>query len=116
MDETQRFAAPARQDATAIRLARIGLVLAGIGALVVVFDLFGVGELGLALSFLGTLMAAPLGLGQRWYYPVASGAVGGIIARLLAGPHQTLAGWLAVLSALAVLVGACLGYPVDEEQ
>jgi hypothetical protein len=104
-----------RRSATEVRMAQIGLVVAAIGAITVVFDLFGLGVLGLVLGAVGAAMTFPFGAGERWYWGVAGGAILGIIAKLVAGPHQTIGGWLAVLAALAILIGASLGFPGEEE-
>jgi hypothetical protein len=113
MDEQ---ATTARENtATEINMARVGLVLAALGALIVVLDLFGLGVVGLVLGVLGAVMAFQVGAGAGWYYGIAGGALLGIIAKLVAGPHQALGGWLAVIAALAILVGASLGYPASEE-
>ena len=111
----EQMEAAQRRSETEMRMAQIGVVVAAIGALIVVFDLFGIGVVGLVLGVLGAVMAFPYANGARWYYGIAGGAALGIIAKLVAGPHQTLGGWLAVIAVLAVLIGASLGFPSNEE-
>jgi hypothetical protein len=108
--------APARRDPGAIRLTQIGLLVASLGAVLVLFDFFGLGIVGLFLGTGGAIMAAPGGLGRRWYVAVAAGAVAMILSRLLAESAETLGGWLAVFGALAVLIGTTLGYPVKGQE
>ena len=38
-----------------------------------------------------------------------------ILSRLIAEGSETLGGWLAVIGALAVLIGASLGYPLASD-
>src|SRR2546428_13251798 len=73
--------APARRDPGTIRLTQIGLLLAGAGALLMVFDLFGGATVGLVLAVVGTLLAARGALGGPWYPRPASAT-----ARPRAGP------------------------------
>jgi len=96
-------------------MARVGLALAGIGVLMIVLDLFGLAIVGVIAVVVGTALALPFGWGEKWCYAVVAGAILSVLARLIAGPHQTLGGLLAVVAALAILVGAPLGYPADEE-
>jgi hypothetical protein len=107
---------PARRDPGAVRLTQIGLLVASLGAVLVIFDFFGLGIVGLFLGVGGAIMAAPGGLGQKWYLAVAIGAVVMILSRLLAESAETLGGWLAVFAALAILIGTSLGFPLKSEQ
>ncbi|MEX0992946.1 MAG: hypothetical protein WDZ37_03025 [Solirubrobacterales bacterium] len=111
----EQIEAVQRRSTTEVRVAQVGLVVAAIGAVVVVFDAFGLGVLGLVLGAVGAAMAFPYGAGERWYVWVAGGAILAILAKLVAGPHQTIGGWLAVIAALAILAGASLGFPGEEE-
>jgi hypothetical protein len=113
MDGTQTLESP-QQDVTSVRLARVGLPLAGVGAVVIVLNPFGIAIAGLVMCVVGAALAFRLCWGQRWYLAVAGGAVGGILAKLIAGPHQTLGGWLAVAAALSVMIGSTLTYPTEE--
>jgi hypothetical protein len=114
---TGLFEARARKDPGTIRLTQFGLLIAGLGALLMVFDLFGLAMAGLVLIVVGTLLATRGGLGLSWYTTLAIGAASAVISRLVADGHETLGGWLAVIATLLVLVGVSLGYPVatDEE-
>lgn len=106
---------PVRSDPSAIRLTQVGLLIACLGAVLVVFDFFGLGVVGLFLGIIGAALAAPGGVGKRWYWAVAAGAIVMILSRLIAESEQTIGGWLAVFGALAVLTGTSLGYPIRGE-
>jgi hypothetical protein len=93
------------------RMAKVGIVIACAGALVLVIDLFGLALVGLGATVVGAALAFPYGAGERWYYSLAGGAIVGVIALIVSGPNQTTGGWLAVTGVLAVLIGGCLGYP-----
>jgi hypothetical protein len=99
------------RDPGTIRLTQIGLLVAGVGALVMVFGLFGIGIVGLVLVVIGTLLATRGGLGHSWFVALAIGAVLAVIGRLAAESAETLGGWLAVIATMLVFVGVSLGYP-----
>ena len=107
----------ARRDPGTIRLTQIALLIAGLGALLMVFNFFGLAMVGLVLAVIGALLAARGGLGHRWFVIVAIGAALAVIGRLVAESNETLGGWLAVIATLMLLIGVSLGYPVasDEE-
>ena len=116
--EGSRVPAPlsdAREPA-ALRTTQVGLLVASLGAVLVVFDLFGLGILGLFLATGGAALAAPGGVGHQWYWGVAGGAIVAILSRLIAESAETLGGWLAVIGAAAILIGATLGFPVRGER
>jgi hypothetical protein len=113
--QTEAIERRGRHDESAVRMAQAGLLLAGLGALIVILDPFGIAVVGLVFGAIGALLAYPHGAGTRPFYAVAGGAALAILARLVAEPHQTTGGWLAVIAALAILIGATLGYPLGEE-
>ena len=100
------------RDAGAERATQIGLLVASLGAFLVVFDLFGLGTVGLFLAAGGAALAAPGGAGHRWYIGVAGGAIVAILSRLIAEGSESLGGWLAVFGSVAILFGTSLGFPV----
>jgi hypothetical protein len=102
----------ARRDPGTIRLTQIALLIAGLGALLMVFNLFGLAMVGLVLAVIGTLLAARGGLGTRWFVILAIGAALAVLGRVVAESAETLGGWLAVIATLLLLVGVSLGYPV----
>jgi hypothetical protein len=108
--------ATARRDPGTVRLTQIGLLVASLGAVLVVFDFFGLAIVGLFLAAGGALMAASGGIGQKWFLAVVAGAIVMILSRLLAESAETLGGWLAVFGALAVLIGTSLGFPLRSEE
>ena len=99
----------AQRDPGTIRITQISLLVASVGALLVVFGLIPM--VGLVMTVVGAVLAARGGIGQTWYTAVAAGAALEVIARLLAGPSETLAGWLAVIASLTILCAVSLGYP-----
>jgi hypothetical protein len=101
--------ARAPRDESAIRIAQVGLLLASTGALLVVFGLIPM--VGLVMTVVGAVLAAPAGIGHSWYTAVAAGAALEVIARLLAEGSETLGGWLAVIASLIILCAVALGYP-----
>jgi hypothetical protein len=106
----------ARHDPGTIRLTQIGLLIAGLGALLMVFDLFGLAMVGLVFAVIGTLLAARAGLGSRWYTMLLIGAVLAVLGRLVAESAETLGGWLAVIATILILAGVSLGYPVGSDE
>jgi hypothetical protein len=106
---------PVRSEPGTIRLTRVGLLIASLGAVLVVFDFFGLGVVGLFLGVGGAALAAPGGVGKRWFWAVTAGAVVMILSRLIAESAEVIGGWLAVFGAVAVLIGTCLGYPVRDD-
>jgi hypothetical protein len=104
--------APARSDPGPIRLAQVGLLVASLGAILVVFHFFGLGVVGLFLGVGGAALTAPFGIGKKWFVAVIAGAIVMILSRLIADSAETTGGWLAVFGALAILTGASLGFPV----
>lgn len=104
-----------RADPNAIRVTQVGLLVASLGAVLVLFNFFGLGIVGLFLGVGGAALAAPGGMGKSWYYAVAVGAIVMILSRLIADSAETIGGWLAVFGALAVLIGTTLGYPIKGE-
>jgi hypothetical protein len=107
-----------RRDPATVRITRIGILIAAIGALLVIFDFFGAAIVGLVMALVGAVIAARGGLGRRWYWALAGGAILILISRLVAEGSQVLGGWLAVIGVIAILVAASLGYPLasDEEE
>jgi hypothetical protein len=99
----------AGRDPGVIRITQIGLLLAAIGALLVVFGLIPM--VGLVLTVVGAVLAARGGIGHSWYTAVAAGAALEVIARLLAEGSETLGGWLAVIASVTILCAVALGYP-----
>ena len=104
-----------RRDPATVRVTRAGVLIAAVGALLVVFDPFGLAVAGLVVAAIGALLAARGGLGQRWYWLLAGGAALMILSRLIAEGAEILGGWLAVIGALMVLIAASLGYPLASD-
>jgi hypothetical protein len=105
-----------RREPGSLRITQVGLLVASLGAVLVIFDLFGLGVVGLFLAAIGAALAAPGGMGKSWYWLVAGGAIVAILSRLIAESAETLGGWLAVFGGLAILIGTSLGFPVRNER
>lgn len=106
---------PIRNDPMTMRITRVGLLVASLGGLLVIFDPWGLAVAGLVIAVVGTLVSARAGLGHRWYWLMVVGAVLLVLSRLLAESAETLGGWLAVIGVLLMLIGACLGYPLASD-
>ena len=114
--EESGFATPrAFRDPGTLASTRAGVLIASLGALLVVFNPFGLAIAGLVIAAIGTILAARGGLGTRWYFALAGGTVLMILSRLIAEGAETLGGWLAVIGALMILIGASLGYPLASD-
>lgn len=98
-----------------MRLTRTGVLIAGLGALLVVINPFALAIAGLVIAVVGALLAARGGVGHTWYWMIAGGAALTVISRLIAGGSQTMGGWLAVIGCLLILIGASLGYPLASD-
>jgi hypothetical protein len=99
----------AHRDPGVIRLTQVGLVLAAVGAFMVVFHVFPM--VGLVFTVVGAVLAARGGIGHGWYTAVAAGAALEVIARLIAEGAETLGGWLAVIASIVILCAVALGFP-----
>ena len=64
MEETYRPLEVKRRDPNLVRLTQVGLLLASLGAVLVIFNPFSLGVVGLVLAALGTVLAARGGLGR----------------------------------------------------
>jgi hypothetical protein len=110
----ERSFAPAEsppREQSALRTAQIGLLIACLGAVLVIFNLFGLGVLGIFLAVGGVAIAAPGGVGRRWYWAVVIGAIVIVVSKLIADSAETLGGWLAVIGGTTILVATALGLP-----
>jgi hypothetical protein len=107
----ETLAVAKRRDPGAVRAVQVGLLIACLGAVLTLFDLFGLAVVGLFLAAIGVAIAAPGALGERWYWGVALGAVVMIVSRLVAESAEVIGGWLGVAGCLAVLISTCLGFP-----
>ena len=98
-----------------MRLTRVGLLIAALGAVLVIFDPFGLAIVGLVLAVVGAVLAARGGMGHTWYWVIAGGAAIAVLSRLIAESAETLGGWLAVIGCLVILIGASLGFPLASD-
>lgn len=115
MESSTVAARPIRRDPGIVRVTRAGVLIASLGALLVIFDPWGLAFAGLVIAAVGTLITARGGLGHRWYVMMVIGAVAVILSRLLAEGSETLGGWLAVIGVLLMLTGAALGFPLASD-
>jgi hypothetical protein len=104
---------------TSDAVLRTALLVAAIGALVVLLGLFstGVRVVFLVLIAVATLVALPLrpSAGGGWWWLLAGGAVASIAGAIIAQPAATLGGVIALLGGVAVIVGAAVGFPTEGE-
>jgi hypothetical protein len=108
---------PARREPGVIRATQVGLLVASLGAFLIVFNLFGLAVVGIFLAVGGAALVAPGGFGRSWFAAVALGAIVAALSRLVAdGGHETLGGWLAVLGSITILIGATLGFPASDSE
>jgi hypothetical protein len=115
MEETYRPVEVRRRDPNLVRLTQAGLLIACLGAVLIIFNPFDLGIVGLVLAAAGTVLAARGGLGRTWFWVVAAGTIVAILSRLIAEDSEILGGWLAVISSIAILLAATVGYPTSEE-
>lgn len=105
----------ARRDPETVRITRAGILIASLGALLVIFHPFNSAIVGLVLAAVGALIAARGGLGNRWYSLLAFGAILIVLSRLIAEGAETMGGWLAVIGVVCILVAASLGFPLASD-
>ena len=94
-----------------MRATQAGVLIASLGALLVVFHPFDLGVVGIFLAIGGAVLAAPGGIARGWFFAIAGGAATVAVSRLIADSSETIGGWLAVVGAVAILTGAILGFP-----
>jgi hypothetical protein len=113
------MARPAKSSLTSDTVLRVALVVAGIGALIVVLGIFGAGVriACLVLIALATVIALPLRPrgGGGWWWILAGGAAVSIAGAIIAQPSPTLGGLIALLGGIAVIIGAAVGFPTQGE-
>jgi hypothetical protein len=105
-----------RRDPSAIRITQIGLLIASLGAVLILFHPFGLGAVGIFLAFGGAIIAAPGGIGRSWYIAVTLGVIVAALSRLVADGSETPGGWLAVFGSATILFGAILGFPSTDDE
>jgi hypothetical protein len=115
MEGTRGSMGVSMREPSALRVTQAGLLVASLGAVLVIFGA-GVGMVGLVLTVIGAVMAVRGGIGKGWYWGVAGGAIVVVLSRLIAESAETAGGWLAVIAAVAILIGTSLGYPVKNER
>jgi hypothetical protein len=116
MESSSASVRTTRREPGAIRVTQVGLLISSLGAVLVVFNPFGLGVVGIFLAVGGTALAAPGGVGNGWYVAVALGAIVVALSHLIADSHETAGGWLAVVGSLTVLFGTVLGFPAQGDR
>jgi hypothetical protein len=114
MEGTRVSMTASEREPSTLRATQAGLLIASLGAVLVIVGAFGI--FGLILAGVGAVMAAPGGFGKSWYWAVAGGTIIMILSKLIAEGAEVLGGWLAVIGAFAILVGTSLGYPIKGEK
>jgi hypothetical protein len=97
---------------------RLGLIAAGLAAIVLMFDLF---PAGVRYACLGVIVAvAALTSGERrragsgWWDLFTAGAALSIVGVVLAAGLATIGGIIALAGAVLVVAGAAIGFPPGE--
>ncbi len=102
---------------TSDRTLRLGLALAGLGAMLVLVNLFGLpGRLaGLAAMIAGAVLSAPRasegGAAARWWEAMAVGALLTLAGVGVSFAVGSLGGLLAVAGGILVAIAVALGFP-----
>jgi hypothetical protein len=105
-----------RRDVSVVRLTQVGLLIACLGAAVIIFNPFGWAAAGLVLAPVGVVLAARGGFGHVWFVVVAIGAILVIVSRIVAEGAELFGGWLAIIACLMILLGATAGFPGGGDQ
>jgi hypothetical protein len=109
--------APPPSTSTSERILRLGLGLAGLGAVLVLVNLFGLpGRLtGLGAIVAGVVISAPhAGSGgplRRWWDLLAAGAFIALAGIALSFAVESVGGLLAAFGAILVAIAVALGFP-----
>jgi hypothetical protein len=115
MEETFRPLEVRRRDPNLVRLTQAGLLIACLGAVLVIFNPVGLAIVGLILVAVGAVLAARGGIGKTWYWVVAGAAIVAILSRLIAESSEVIGGWLAVVSCITLMLAATVGFPSAED-
>jgi hypothetical protein len=101
-----------------MRVLQLSLLLAAIGALVILLRLFGetASFVGLIAIVAGTVLSAPYAPppdapGRGWWTMLAAGTAITLVAAGLSLITDTAAGLLAVLGCIMVAIAVALGFP-----
>ncbi len=110
--------APPASISTSERALRFGLALAGLGAVLVLVNLFGLaGRLaGFAAIVAGAVLSAPGADrrgGGRWWDVLAAGALLTLAGIAVSFAVGSLGGLLAVAGGILVAVAVALGFPAS---
>ncbi|MGH2980622.1 MAG: hypothetical protein ACRDKV_01085 [Solirubrobacterales bacterium] len=102
-----------------MRTLRVSLLLAAVGALVVLLRLFGdlASFAGVAAILAGTVLSAPYAPppeepGRGWWTMLATGAAITTLAAALTLLAETIGGLLAVLGCVLVTIAVAFGFPM----
>ena len=105
-----------RPDIGVIRTTQVGLLIACLGAVLILFNPFGWAVAGLVLAAVGAVLAIRGGIGHAWWIVVAGGAAVAILSRIIAEESEILGGWLAVVAGVAILMAATVGFPTADAE
>jgi hypothetical protein len=105
------------------RAVQIALGMAVLGAALILCGLFGVviSVIGLLLIVAGTVLSAPAAPspgqpGRGWWPMLAAGAALSLLGALVSIASDTIGGLIAVAGGVAVVVGAALGFPLEDRE
>ena len=97
------------------RLLQASLLVAGVGAVVILLGVFGtaVDVAALGAIVLGTIFTAPAGrsTGGGWWPLLAVGMILSVLGALLAFATDSVGGLVALLGGILVVTGAAFGFP-----
>ena len=97
------------------RLLQASLLVAGVGAVVILLGVFGtaVDVAALGAIVLGTILTAPAGrsTGGDWWPLLAVGMILSVLGALLALATDSVGGLVALLGGILVVTGAAFGFP-----
>ncbi len=108
--------APPASISTSERTLRLGLALAGFGAVLVLVNLFGLpGRLvGLGAMVAGAVLSAPGAGGSRgWWEVLAAGALLTLAGIAVSFAVASLGGLLAVAGGILAAIAVALGFPAS---
>lgn len=105
-----------------MRVLQLSLLLAAVGALVILLRLFGetASFIGLVAIVAGTVLSAPYAPppdapGRGWWTMLAAGTAITLVAAGLSLVTDTAGGLLAVLGCVLVAIAVALGFPAARE-
>lgn len=100
-----------------VRRAQVGLGLAGIGALLLIFPFGNTGAIvGVVLIAIGAVLGSSFERKSHgWWYPFIFGSVLAVTSPAVAQIGATMGGLFALIGSTLVLVSVAIAFPVGDE-